>query len=159
MQNSTNLNNVTKLKDYIFKHNQEHGFNLDYDCKGTNHKAQVAEPVLPRVFQVLLAHGRPLPNKAPDHEVESNVARERERDTKNIYWNGSHGLMFALFSDIISYHISMMEHLMKTVVHAFVCSERFVPRPFFKETTCINVVHQKAINDFNQIGTSLVAKM
>ena len=80
MQNSTHLNNITKLKDYIFKHNQEHGFSLDYDCKGTNHKAQVAEPVLPRVFQVLLAHGRPLPNKAPDHEVESNVARERERE-------------------------------------------------------------------------------
>ena len=62
--------------------------------------------------------------------------------------------MFALFSDI-----SMMEHLMKTVVHVAMFVQSPVPRPFFKETTCINVVHQKAINDFNQIGTCLVAKM
>ena len=71
MQNSTDLNNSKTLKDYITKHNQGHRLNLAYDFKGTNHKAQVADPVLPRVFKDLLARGGPLPSKAPDHEVES----------------------------------------------------------------------------------------
>ena len=51
---------------------QEHRSNLDYDCKGTNHKGQAAHPVLPRVFKDLLAQGGPLPTKVPNHEVEKN---------------------------------------------------------------------------------------